>query len=74
MDMQKQFGLRVKELRQSKGLSQESLALKAGIDRTYMTGVENGKRNVSIKNVCRIIMALEVSISDFFTSNLFREK
>ncbi|MGV8135327.1 MAG: helix-turn-helix domain-containing protein [Mangrovibacterium sp.] len=72
MDIQKNFGLRVKEIRQLRGLSQEALALKAGIDRTYMTGVENGKRNVSIKNICRIIQALEVSIPEFFTSNFFK--
>lgn len=71
MELQKCFGLRVKELRTEKGLSQEALAYKAGIDRTYMTGVENGKRNVSIKNIHKIITALEISISDFFTSKLF---
>lgn len=71
MDLQKQFGLRVKELRLKKGLSQEALAFKAGIDRTYMTGVENGKRNVSIKNIEKIIKAVELPISEFFNSNLF---
>lgn len=71
MDIQKQFGLRIKELRQLKGLSQEALAFKAGIDRTYMTSVENGKRNVSIKNIEKIINALEISLSEFFNSQLF---
>jgi len=71
MDIQKQFGLRVKELRHKIGISQEALAFKAGIDRTYMTSVENGKRNVSIKNIEKIIKALEVSFSEFFNSPLF---
>ncbi len=53
------------------GLSQEALAFKAGIDRTYMTGVENGKRNVSAKNMEKIIKALELPIPEFFNSNLF---
>ncbi len=70
MDLQKQFGLRVKELRLKSGISQEALAFKAGIDRTYMTGVENGKRNVSIKNIERIIKALETSVPEFFNSKL----
>ncbi len=72
MDIQLQFGLRIKELRQSKGLSQEALAYKAGIDRTYMTSVENGKRNVSIKNIEKILNALEISLTDFFNSPLFQ--
>lgn len=71
MDLQKQFGLRIKELRLKMGLSQEALAFKAGIDRTYMTGVENGKRNVSVKNIERIIKALEISVPEFFNSKLF---
>jgi transcriptional regulator with XRE-family HTH domain len=71
MDLQKQFGLRIKELRQKKGLSQEALAFKAGIDRTYMTGVETGKRNVSVKNIEKIIAALEIPVSEFFNSKLF---
>ncbi len=72
MDIQKQFGLRIKELRQLKGLSQEALAFKAGIDRTYMTSVENGKRNVSIKNIEKILNALEITLTDFFNSPLFQ--
>ena len=71
MNLQEQFGKRVKELRLAKGLSQEALALKAEIDRTYMTSVENGKRNVSIQNIGRIISALEISIQDFFTTDIF---
>jgi transcriptional regulator with XRE-family HTH domain len=71
MDLQKQFGLRIKELRQKMGLSQEALAFKAGIDRTYMTGVETGKRNVSVKNIEKIIAALEIPVSEFFNSKLF---
>ncbi|WP_321288170.1 helix-turn-helix transcriptional regulator [uncultured Sunxiuqinia sp.] len=74
MDIQKNFGLRVKELRLRKGISQEALALKAGIDRTYMTSVENGKRNVAIQNICKIIQALDITFADFFTSDLFEIK
>jgi transcriptional regulator with XRE-family HTH domain len=73
MDLQKQFGLRVKELRLKTGLSQEALAFKAGIDRTYMTSVENGKRNVSIKNIDKIIKALEISVPEFFNSKLLEK-
>lgn len=67
MDIQQQFGQRVKELRNQKGISQEALAHLAGIDRTYMTSVENGKRNISIRNIEKIIRALDCSFTVFFS-------
>ena len=73
MNLQIAFGKRVRELRNQKNLSQVELAFKAGIDRTYMTDVENGKRNVSAQNIEKIIKALEISIIDFFGSDFFRE-
>ncbi len=71
MDIQQIFGLRLRELRLEKGLSQEALGLKAELDRTYITSVENGKRNVSIQAIQKIIKALDISFSDFFTSKHF---
>lgn len=71
MNLQIQFGKRVRQLRLEQGLSQEALAFKAEIDRTYMTSVENGKRNVSIQNIEKIINALEISIQDFFSTDIF---
>lgn len=59
-------GSRIKELRRALGLSQEKLALKAEVDRTYLTGVEQGKRNPSIKSLEKILKALEVSFGEFF--------
>lgn len=67
MNIQEKFGKRVRELRNKKGISQEALAHLAGIDRTYMTSVENGKRNISIQNIEKIVRALGVSIPDFFS-------
>jgi len=66
MDAKQKIGLRIRELRLAKKISQEQLALRAEIDRTYMTGVENGRRNVSIMLIDRIIQALEISYEDFF--------
>ena len=73
MDIKEAFGARVKELRLQKKdkLSQEQLAADAGIDRTYMTSVENGKRNISIVNQEKIICALGVTLSKFFDSPIF---
>lgn len=59
-------GDRIKELRKIKGISQEKLAFKAELDRTYIAGVESGKRNLSIKSLEKILMALDVSFEDFF--------
>mgnify|MGYP001766945659 CR=1 FL=1 len=66
MDAKVRIGLRIKDLRTGKKLSQEQLALKAEIDRTYITSVENGKRNVSIAMIERIIKALDSTYGDFF--------
>lgn len=63
-------GKRIKNLRTNLGLSQEKLALKAGIDRTYLAGIESGKRNVTVISLEKIIKALEISIKDFFDFNV----
>ena len=61
-----QVGARIREQRNALDISQEKLALKADIDRTYLAGVESGKRNLSIKSLEKIINALDVSFEDFF--------
>lgn len=48
------FGTRIKELRLSRGLSQERLAELTGLHRTYLASAERGERNVSLQNICRI--------------------
>ncbi|MEK6614572.1 MAG: helix-turn-helix transcriptional regulator [Bacteroidota bacterium] len=61
MDEQlKIFGENIKKLRESKKLSQEELADLGGFDRTYISLVERGKRNLSLKNICRFAKALNV--------------
>lgn len=60
------IGKRIKEIRSEKGISQEKLALKAELDRTYVAGVENGKRNPSIKSLEKIINALDTNFEYFF--------
>jgi transcriptional regulator with XRE-family HTH domain len=60
----KLFGERVRVLRQARTLSQEALALAAGLDRTYIGGVERGERNISLLNIQKIAQALKVSPAD----------
>lgn len=60
-DIKKKLGSRIKALRLSKGFSQEELANKAGLHRTYMSDVERGERNVSLENIGKIAKALGVS-------------
>jgi len=71
MDIRKRIGLRIKEYRTNLKLTQEALAFKAEVDKTYLNEVENGKRNVSVINLEKIIFALEVTIRDFFNSEAF---
>ncbi len=60
----KLFGERVRVLRQARGISQEALALAAGLDRTYVGGVERGERNISLMNIQKIAQALDMSPGD----------
>ncbi|AHN70701.1 helix-turn-helix domain-containing protein [Aggregatibacter actinomycetemcomitans] len=60
------FGKKVKELRKQKGLSQEALALLCDLDRSYIGGVERGERNISLINIYKITLALNINIKDFF--------
>ena len=62
-----QFGRRVRDLRQQQGLSQEELAYRAGIDRSYLGGVERGERNVALQNILRIASGLGVDPSVLFS-------
>ena len=65
--IQKQFGDRIRELRLSKGLSQEELAFRVKIHRTYIGGIERGERNPSLKNIAAIANALGVTLSELFS-------
>lgn len=57
----KSFGLHLKAIRQSQKISQEELAAKADLDRTYISGIERGLRNVSLLNIVRLANALGIS-------------
>jgi transcriptional regulator with XRE-family HTH domain len=58
------FGQALRELRAERGLSQEAVALAAGLNRGYYSGVERGVRNVALANIAKIAAALDVTASD----------
>ena len=60
------IGKNIREVRSDRNLSQESLASLAGLDRTYIGGVERGERNISVLNITKIAKALNVSINQLF--------
>lgn len=63
------FGLHLKKLRLERGLSQEQLGMIAELDRTYISGIERGVRNVSLTNIFRIAQALNVPTAELFHSD-----
>lgn len=61
MDIRQLVGANVRRIRQRRGVSQEKLGFDAGIDRTYVSGVERGRRNPTVVVLGRIARALAVS-------------
>ena len=60
------FGYRVRSVRLALGLSQEKLAMDCGLDRTYISGIERGIRNVSLINIHKLAIALGVPVTELF--------
>ncbi len=68
MDIKKLIGLRIKELRNNRGLTQEKLAELMGINPVYMSGIERGKENPTLNTLINLSNALDVEIGDIFAS------
>ena len=66
--MLRALGVRVRQLREAKGWTQEGLADRAGLDRSYIAGIEAGLRNPSLRALARIAKGLGVSVSDVVTN------
>jgi transcriptional regulator with XRE-family HTH domain len=60
------FGQAIRAMRNRRGLSQESLALQCGLDRTYISGIERGTRNPSLTNILKLAAALDVRPAELF--------
>jgi transcriptional regulator with XRE-family HTH domain len=64
--IQVELGKRIRELRLKKGLSQEAFAHLCNLDRTYISGTERGVRNVSLRNIQVMAIALGLDIAELF--------
>ncbi|KTD54924.1 Regulatory protein munI (modular protein) [Legionella sainthelensi] len=60
------LGEKIRELRKSKGFSQEAFADEVGVDRTYLGGIERGERNIATLNLIRIASALNTEVGELF--------
>lgn len=60
------FGKKVREERIKQGLSQEQLAMRAGVHRTYIGMIERAEKNITLENIEKVSKALKIRISDFF--------
>ncbi|MET3208121.1 UNVERIFIED_CONTAM: transcriptional regulator with XRE-family HTH domain [Paenibacillus sp. PvR008] len=60
-------GTRIRDIRKSKGLSQEALAEKAGFNSSYIGFIERAERNISLKNLEKIAKSLNVSVFQLLT-------
>lgn len=75
MDIQTKIGLRIKELRTAQNLTQEAVAYNADIDRTFMNHVENGRRNISVTTLEKVVCSgLQLTLAEFFNNELFNKK
>jgi len=61
------FGNKVRDERKKLGISQEELAARAGVHRTYIGMLERAEKNITLENIDKICKALGLNISDFFS-------
>lgn len=64
--IREKLGARIQSLRLKSHLSQEQLALKINMDRSYLASVETGRRNISIVNIEKIANGLDITLEEFF--------
>ncbi len=73
MNLHTRIGARIHELRQVRGLTQQELAARAGLDPATFSKIESGRRNVTVDTLHLLLAALEVSPQHFFAADSFRE-
>lgn len=68
LSIKQRFGLAIKQRRGELGISQEELAFRSGLHRTYISDIERGSRNLSLENIEKLAKALGISISTLFAN------
>ena len=71
MDLKVKIGLRITELRKAKKLSQQKFAYEADLERSFLTHIEKGRKNISVGTLQKITAGLGISIKDFFDTKDF---
>ena len=71
MRIQAKIGDRIKKLREKKKLTQLQLGQKSNLNRTFINHVENGRRNLSIESLEKILKGLDITFSKFFGKGFF---
>ena len=74
MDIKVAIGERISELRKAKNLSQQKFSYEAEIERSYLTHVEKGRKNISVETLIKITDALDISLKEFFKPEVFSKK
>lgn len=74
MDLKEKVGKRITQLRKERNLSQETFSYEADLERTYLTHIEKGRKNISLSTLEKIINAFEINVIEFFDSELFNGK
>ena len=72
MAMNELIGKRIAQLRKRNDISQQKFAHEADIERSYLTHVEKGRKNISVNTLDKIIEALGVSVNEFFNHKDFK--
>lgn len=65
-NLERKFGLRIRHLRTSVDLSQEELAFRSGLHRNYISDVERGRRNISLRALDKLARGLGIELRDLF--------
>lgn len=65
-EVKQRFGARLHQLRKARKMSQEDVAFAAGLDRSYLSAIERGRRNLSLVNIHRIAEALQLEAGELF--------
>ncbi|NET31356.1 MAG: helix-turn-helix transcriptional regulator [Cyanothece sp. SIO1E1] len=68
LDIKQRFGLAIRQRRSELGISQEELANRANLHRTYISDIERGTRNLALENIETLAKALNISVSTLFAN------